>query len=195
VTEKFLPIPGFEGFYEVSDEGNVRSVKRKISIKSKHGLTRTFQSKEISKIVNDFGYVIATLCLNGDKKTFRVHRLVLMAFCPNPKSAYLDVNHKNGVKTDNSIQNLEWVTRSENLKHRYRVLKQKHSMDGKFGINHHRSISITGKNEHGNVVCEFNSLMDAQRAGFQPSKISNCLSGKRKTHGGLIWSKNLRGFV
>ena len=196
MTGRFLPIPGFEGFYEVSDEGDVRSVARKVAIKSKPGLTRTFQSKTISKIINDLGYVIATLCTGGSQRHFRVHRLVLMAFSPNPNAPYLDANHINGVKTDNRIENLEWVTRSENLIHRYRVLRQPHSMTGKFGAKHHRSISVRGLNEKDEVVQSFDSLMDAQRAGYQASKISDCLGGKRITHGGLRWeAPSLKEFV
>lgn len=196
MTARFLPVPGFEGFYEVSDGGDVRSVARAVAIQSKPGLTRKFQSKAISKITNESGYVLATLCVDGRKKQFRVHRLVLMAFSPNALESNLDVNHINGIKSDNRLENLEWVTRSENHIHRYKVLKQKHSMTGKFGAKHHRSIRVCALNEKDEVVQSFDSLMDAQRAGYQASRISDCLNGKRSTHGGLRWkAPNLRGFV
>ncbi len=67
------------------------------------------------------GYQIIKLCINGKKHAFLLHRLVANSFIPNPENKP-EVNHKNGIKTDNTIYNLEWATKSENELHKVRVL-------------------------------------------------------------------------
>lgn len=188
MTEVFVPIPRYEGYYEVSKSGNVRSVDRVVSGNGLAQSSRVVQSRLMVRHVDTRGYACVCLSANGTSAHHRVHRLVMSAFSPNNAADDLDVNHINGDKLDNNLENLEWVTRSENLIHRYRVLGQKHSMTGKFGGDHHRSVRVVGVNRSGEAICSFPSLMDAERAGYRASKISNCLSGKRKTHAGLSWT-------
>lgn len=108
--ENWLPIAGYEGFYEVSDMGNVRSLKRK-----------TTNGKVLAQKNSTGGYPTVCLCKNNQKKSFVVHRLVAIAFIENQGNKP-EVNHKNGIRTDNRASNLEWVTRSENERHAYKVL-------------------------------------------------------------------------
>lgn len=108
--EKWLPVKGYEGLYEVSDMGRVRSLKRATT----HGVVLI--PKQTKK-----GYLRVTLSKNNQKATKTVHRLVAIAFIDNPENK-AEVNHKNGVRTDNRVSNLEWVTRSENELHAYKVL-------------------------------------------------------------------------
>lgn len=105
-------ILGYEGFYEVSDEGVVRTVPRRVSCK---GGTRMVPSK-IRKFDITAGYYDVTLCKEGKTRTFLVHRLVAEAFIPNPENKEM-VNHKDGNKQNNNADNLEWVTRAENDLH------------------------------------------------------------------------------
>lgn len=97
--EQWRSIPGYEGIYQVSSEGRVKNAYGHVL------------KPETAKN----GYKRVTLF---DKKKFQVHRLVALAFIPNPDNKEV-VNHRNGVKADNRVENLEWVTWSENAKHAY----------------------------------------------------------------------------
>lgn len=105
MTEQWRDIPGYEGRYQASNTGRVKGPR---------GLNKPFKSRG--------GYMIATLCHNSVRTREGVHRLVAKAFIPNP-AGKPQINHKNGIKTDNRPENLEWVTCSENNLHRCQVLK------------------------------------------------------------------------
>jgi hypothetical protein len=191
------PVKNFEGLYTVSDDGRVFSVERQVNVNG-HAKqkAKTIKAKELGIRIDIRGYSFVTLCKDGVSKKYRVHRILMESFCPVNNSNSLDVNHKNGIKTDNRVANLEWLTRSQNLVHRYKVLNQAHSMTGRFGKDHHRSMAVIALDMEGKEKMRFESMMDAQRAGYQASKISSCISGNRKTHGGFQWqAPNLSGFV
>jgi hypothetical protein len=95
---------GYEDVFEVSSNGIIR---------------RKGKDKHLSTRVNGNGYEIITLCHNGNRQTHRIHRIVMNAFYGNKP---LDVNHKNGIKTDNRLENLEYCTRRENIAHARDVL-------------------------------------------------------------------------
>lgn len=101
------PVDGYEGLYEVSNKGQVRSVERvnHNGHKYKGQILRC-------RAIND--YLAVTLSKNGIEKQFTVHRLVATAFCGTPNE---EVNHKDGNKRNNCADNLEWVTRLENIRH------------------------------------------------------------------------------
>jgi hypothetical protein len=103
-TEQYKTIP-FAPKYAVSNRGNVMNLKTKQVLKP---------------APNHRGYPQVSLMINGLKKSFRVHRLVAATYLPNPLNL-TQVNHKDGVKTNNNLQNLEWVTSSENMKHSFSI--------------------------------------------------------------------------
>lgn len=122
MVETWKPVAGYEGLYEVSDLGRVRSLDRNV-VKTYRGNRRVAclvkgKMRKPSRCTH--GYL--SLTLPGGR--FLVHRLVASAFCDG-YAAGLDVNHKNGVRDDNRACNLEWVTRSENHAHSYRELQRK----------------------------------------------------------------------
>lgn len=122
MKEIWLDAKGYEGEYQVSNYGRVRSVDRKIVQKDAHGgmVTFRYHGKMLSLPVNGEGYVH----LKIHNKFVRVHRMVAETFIPNPDEKPY-VNHINGDKTDNRVVNLEWCTASENQKHSVNVLGNK----------------------------------------------------------------------
>lgn len=123
-------ISGYENIYKISNYGQVKRLKS-------HDLRgRNVKEKILKNILGNHGYYRVTLC-NGIQKAFTLHRLLALAFLPNPFK-YPCINHKNGVKTDNRLENLEWCSYSHNQSHAIRTgLSPK--PPPKFGKNHHNA--------------------------------------------------------
>lgn len=109
-NEIWKPIDGFNGYYEISNFGNVRSVKR--YVRSRGGF-RPVKSRIKDQFSSPKGYLRVALFKEQKCKKFFVHRLVALAFIPNPKNLPF-INHKNEIKTDNKVENLEWCTAEYN---------------------------------------------------------------------------------
>lgn len=107
-------VKGYEKYsqYEISSYGRIRS----LDVTYPNGKRKIGKIKKIR--LNEKGYCVTTLSLNNKSKTVRIHRLVALAFIPNPENKP-EVNHKDGNKENNHVDNLEWVTRKENMKHAY----------------------------------------------------------------------------
>lgn len=115
--EVWKDIEGYEGMYAISNMGRVKSLKRKV--KCVGNSSRTISEKIIA--IHPFGpdrcaYCVVVLSKNGSQKTFAVHRLVALAFLPAVNGKYC-VNHKDLDKTNNRVDNLEWVSHADNSKH------------------------------------------------------------------------------
>lgn len=108
-------IPGFD-FYEASDDGQIKSVERRV--KHNYGGFSLRKSRILKQYISDDGYKRLGITMNRKTETTNVHRLVALAFIPNPENKP-QVNHINGIKTDNRVVNLEWATVAENVKHAY----------------------------------------------------------------------------
>ena len=115
VTAKWLPVVGYEGFYEVSDHGQIRSVDRDIQW---NGTTRSLKGKPLRGFLKK-GHREVRLSLDGSTRAFMVHRLVLEAFV-GPRPPGMECCHWNGDAEDNRVENLRWDTRSGNMRDRVR---------------------------------------------------------------------------
>lgn len=166
-------IKDFPGYF-VSDVGDVYSYK--------YGTL-----KKRNTIVNKrTGYVLVVLCKNNKAQTKTVHRLVAQAFINNPDNKP-EVNHKNGIRNDNRVENLEWATNSENQLHSFKILGRKPTWLGKCGKNNPRS-KIIQQIKNGKIIAEFYGAREAEKlTGTCYVCIINCCNGKLKTAGKYQW--------
>lgn len=121
------------------------------------------------------------------RKKYLVHRLVAVAFL-SPIDGSEIVNHKNGIRTDNRVENLEWTTTSENLKHGYRVLGSKPSHQGRFGKDHPTSRAVIATCMITGRETRYEAAIDAvKQGGFDSGSITRACQGKIAYHKGFRW--------
>lgn len=122
-NETWKDIPGYEGKYQISNLARVKSLERtRINIKGAGVFP--VREKILKGCIGKEGYPLVSLSKDSQVRHFRIHRLVAIAFIPNPMNKPT-VNHKNGIRRDTRLENLEWCTNSENHLHAYRVLGKK----------------------------------------------------------------------
>jgi hypothetical protein len=174
--ENWLPIQGYEGVYEVSNFGNIRSVKTTVPCLMKLNFKKN-------------GYVYICLSDNNKKNHFRVHRVVAIAFISNPGNKSV-VNHKDGDKANNKVENLEWVTSSENDIHAYKngLRVSPKVWTGKKGADHNRSVKVIQQDLSGNFIEQYDSSQQAKMiTGIPHQNIIKVCRGQRATAGGFKW--------
>ena len=156
MKEIWKDIKGYEGLYQVSNLGNILNIKRNVLMKKNNDKN---------------GYEVLSLTnKNSERKGYKVHRLVAKAFIPNINN-YPVVNHKNEIKNDNRVENLEWCSIKYN------------NLYGKRISNIQKRVGKYDK--EGNLIEIFNSIKEAKEKYNGP--ISLCCKGKRKTVKGFIW--------
>lgn len=191
--EIWKTVNGYEGLYEVSNKGRVRSLDK---IVPKWDGQRLLKGKILKGGITRFGYVKVILTKEKTKRTFLVHRLVAEAFIENdnPKSKN-QVNHIDGDKLNNSIENLEWVTASENVRHAFENGLKKPSQKSTKIITqkgYESNIEVLQFTLDGVLLKKWHSMTEASnKLGINLSSISMCCSKtgrKRKTAGGFKWT-------
>lgn len=170
MNEAWRPVVGYEGVYSVSNLGRVR---RELPT------SNTQQGKFLRQHKRN-GYPSVSLCVNGIPRTFVVHRLVASSFLGLPNARQV-ANHKNGLKTDNRVENLEWVTSSRNIKHAYDTgltVGLSAERNGKAKLTFLQAQDIRSRHTLGNVGV--NQL--ASEYKLTVSAIRNILAGRRYAH-------------
>lgn len=115
--EIWKPIPNFEGYYEASSFGKIKRAKNKTIYKD--GRIAYFSETILKPSLNKKGYLVVHLSVKSKKHSILIHRLIAKTFIENPLNK-LTINHIDCVKTNNSIENLEWLTNKENMQHAFR---------------------------------------------------------------------------
>ena len=162
MIEVFRDIPGYEGLYQVSNLGNVKSLG--------NGDNKNNVGKErMLKLQKDKdGYLTVFLSIHNYKRLHKVHRLVALAFLPNPNN-YPQINHKDKNKSNNNVDNLEWCTAQYNVDYSVSKPVNQYSLDGIY-------------------IATYKSIKEASRTtGTDQTGIVQCCKGKLKTSGGFIW--------
>lgn len=118
ITEVWAEVPGSCGLYQISTKGRMRSVSR--NVLDKRGIIQRFAGGLLSPNKTYRGYLTYTMSINGFAVRKSAHRIVAESFIPNPENKP-HVNHLNSNRTDNRVENLEWCTHSENVKHSYKI--------------------------------------------------------------------------
>lgn len=203
MEEIWKDVVGFEGEYLVSSMGNIRSFK-------KYGKNGGLITPQIDK----FGYPVAKLWRNGKPVFKKVHRIVAMAFIPNPENKPV-IDHINTIRTDNRVENLRWCTVEENVNNPISKMKLSKTMTGRkaseetrrklslirrgegnsmYGKNHTEetkmkmSVPIVQYTKDGEFVAEYYGAKDASvKTGIHRQNIADALKGRRKCAGGFIW--------
>lgn len=181
MKEIWKDINGYEGLYQVSNLGNVRSIDRVVL---SGGRKKPLRGVILKQTIGSHNYNTVVLSVNGNVKTKTVHRLVAIAFIPNNENKP-EVNHKKGDRRDNRACRLEWVTPKENSAHAKHVLDAPSYREGARNI---RSIETIQISADGFILNVYESRAEAAKEHNVPvRRISEAIIGKRKYVGGFIW--------
>lgn len=160
MKEIWKDIVGYEGLYQISNYGNIVSIKNRWGKRSK--------PRNVSKHITEKGYERVGLYKDNTQKLFMVHKLVMLAFNPM-NGENLEINHKNYIRSDNRLENLEWLTHKDNV--RYSKAKKINQYD-----------------LQGNFIKTWDCIRDVEKKlKIDHRQISDCLNERQKTCHGYIW--------
>lgn len=176
MEEIWKDIKGYDGKYQVSDKGNIKNA---------------VTEKILKQYVNADGYYQVSLYSNRDKKSKKkeVHRLVAENFLEE-KQIRKEVNHIDGNKANNKVNNLEWITHKENIHHAWKnkLFEPVRKASKRYGKDNPAAKKIIQYDIVGNKVKEYDCIMDAARStNINKTSIGKCCNKRQKTAGKFIW--------
>jgi hypothetical protein len=182
--EEWRDVVGYEGYYMVSSFGRVVSLSRVV----KRGFGNQFKEPHILSINAKFDkYKKVTFNVDGQHKTFDVHRLVALMFVHNPHpNDYYCIDHIDGNKHNNLYQNLRWCNDEQNTNNIITRRKHRESLVTK--KSRFAPIKIVGIKSDNSIVV-YDTICEASKDGYLQSMISECCKGHRKTHRGMRWMR------
>jgi hypothetical protein len=172
-------IKGYEGLYQISNFGEIKSLKRKVNFRN---FKRTINEKILKPYKDSNNYLKINLSKNKKSKMFLVHRLVAKAFINNVNNKN-QVNHKDNNHSNNNVNNLEWVNQSENIQHAY---------DNGFMC----SYEVFQYDKKGNFIKKYKNAYDAyEKTGIAISSIRYAILGFKKTKNNILNFKHAGGYI
>lgn len=176
--EQWKAIPGFEGYYEASTLGNIRSVSRKVIIHGASGdYERSLKSKPMTPLPDGKGYyLMVELSRDGRSKRYLIHRLVAQTFIENPESLP-EVNHKDENKRNNRVDNLEWCTHAYN--NNYGSKKTASRGEGNAQCKFSEATILELKRQYKPNDPEFGTKGLSEKFGISISHVSAIIHGRR----------------
>lgn len=180
-------IKEYEGLYQVSNLGRIKSLEREL--KNVNGKILKYKEKIMKPQLNSRGYLIVVLRKNKIKKNFRVHRLVARAFLPKPNNKNI-VNHIDNNPENNKANNLEWCTQSENIKHAFRIGVCNKTIENCKKLGKQKSKKVVQYTLNKEIVKIWDSITEASiKTNICRPNIVKCCKEEygRKSAGGYIW--------
>ena len=191
IIEEWRPVIGYEGLYEVSNLGKIKSLN----------YNHTKQEKILRQVKMKNGYLYVNLYKNAKMKLCRIHKLVANAFLENPNN-YTCVNHKDEDKTNNCVDNLEWCDHKYNVNFGTGIKRRVTNTDYKARTNKidykaisekqindpNKSKKVYQYDKQGNLIKIWESANECKRNGFNQGHVSACCRNESKSHKGFKWS-------
>lgn len=176
MKEVWLPVKDYEGLYEVSNLGNIKSLER---YQNNRGKQQLVKERILKQSTNNCGYKCVELCKNGKRKSITVHRLVATAFVPNPENKP-HVNHLDENKENNISCNLQWITAKDNNNYGSRNIR----------VSATKGFCVAAYYKNGTLYKKFRSMTEASRqTRINYQSIYMCVHGKQKHAGGYVWKR------
>ena len=194
--EVWKDIPGYEGYYQVSNLGRVKSIPRKVYC---NGGFHISKERILKQDKNKSGYWRTHLLKDGIAKTPLVHRLVALAFIPNPNN-YPDINHKDENPANNCVNNLEWCTEKYNMNYGTAIERRKASFVRNNSFKKANATKVKNGSrgaetpieavpKDGITIINYPSISEAARVtGISKGHIGECCRGIRPSAGGYYWN-------
>lgn len=179
--EIWKDIEGYEGLYQVSNEGRVKSLQREIVYKD--GRKKVLEEKILHNLLSDLGYYHVILSKNGVPKRYKVHRLVAKAFIANPNNLPV-INHKDENPKNNVVENLEWCTQGYNVRYGTMIERGRQTQFNREDL----SKEVEQYTLNGDLVETFKSASEVERKNpqFKTSSITRCCRNN-KVYKWYIW--------